>query len=65
MKHTLALVLMVFGIVGCATTTPQETYELPVPDILTKATSYTKQCIWLNNNYIRDDIYLKKIENDI
>lgn len=46
-------------------TTIEETYDLPVPDILTGATSYTKQCIWLNNNYIRDDIYLKKIENDI
>tara|TARA_B100000768_G_C11248287_1_gene362840 strand:+ start:42 stop:1520 length:1479 start_codon:yes stop_codon:yes gene_type:complete len=46
-------------------TNKKETYDLPVPDILTEATSYTKQCIWLNNNYIRDNIYLKKIENDI
>ena len=46
-------------------TNKQETYDLPVPDIVTEATSYTKQCIWLNNNYIRDDIYLKNIGKDI
>ncbi len=36
-----------------------DTYPLPVKDKLTKATAYTKQCFWLNNTYVRDEIYLK------
>ena len=30
-----------------------DTYPLPVADRLTGATSYTKQCFWLNNSYIK------------
>ncbi|MCA0229941.1 MAG: DNA mismatch repair protein [Bacteroidetes bacterium] len=36
-----------------------DTILLPVADQLTKATEYTKYCFWLNNTYIRDEIYLK------
>jgi hypothetical protein len=36
-----------------------DTYPLPIPDKVTGATAYTKQCFWLNDTYIRDDIYLK------
>jgi DNA mismatch repair protein MutH len=37
----------------------EDTYPLPFADELTNATQYTKQCFWLNNTYIRDEIYLK------
>ena len=36
-----------------------DTYPLPTSDKLTSATEYTKQCFWLNNTYVRDEIYLK------
>ena len=36
-----------------------DTYPLPVPDVVTGKKNYTKQCFWLNNKYIRDEIYLK------
>lgn len=36
-----------------------DTYPLPKQDKLTKELDYTKHCFWLNNNYIRDEIYLK------
>lgn len=36
-----------------------DTYPLPTKDKLTKAKEYTKHCFWLNNTYVRDDIYLK------
>lgn len=36
-----------------------DTYFLPKKDKLTKAKEYTKQCFWLNNTYVRDEIYLK------
>lgn len=36
-----------------------DTYTLPKKDKLTGLTEYTKHCFWLNNNYIRDEIYLK------
>jgi DNA mismatch repair protein MutH len=36
-----------------------DTYPLPTNDKLTSATEYTKQCFWLNNTYVRDEIYLK------
>lgn len=36
-----------------------DTYSLPKKDKLTKQTQYTKHCFWLNNSYIRDEIYLK------
>ncbi len=39
-------------------TTTQDIYPLPVPDKLTKVTSYTKHSFWLNDTYIRDSIYL-------
>ena len=36
-----------------------DTYPLPKKDKLTKEKKYTKHCFWLNNSYIRDEIYLK------
>jgi DNA mismatch repair protein MutH len=36
-----------------------DTYPLPIVDKLTKANEYTKHCFWLNNTYVRDEIYLK------
>jgi DNA mismatch repair protein MutH len=36
-----------------------DTYPLPTRDNLTNLTEYTKQCFWLNNIYVRDEIYLK------
>ena len=35
------------------------TYPLPTQDLITGALAYTKHCFWLNNSYIRDEIYLK------
>lgn len=35
------------------------TFELPFADKLTGETEYTKHCFWLNNTYVRDEIYLK------
>lgn len=37
-----------------------DTYSLPKKDKLTKENEYTKHCFWLNNRYVRDEIYLKK-----
>lgn len=37
-----------------------DTYPLPKKDKLTKQMKYTKHCFWLNNSYVRDEIYLKK-----
>ncbi|MDY0201498.1 MAG: Sau3AI family type II restriction endonuclease [Bacteroidales bacterium] len=36
-----------------------DTYPLPIKDGLTKTNEYTKHCFWLNNTYVRDEIYLK------
>lgn len=36
-----------------------DTYPLPIKDKLTKRKEYTKHCFWLNNSYVRDEIYLK------
>lgn len=36
-----------------------DTYELPKKDKVTKLNEYTKHCFWLNNTYVRDQIYLK------
>ncbi|MDP3436203.1 MAG: Sau3AI family type II restriction endonuclease [Bacteroidales bacterium] len=36
-----------------------DTYPLPTIDKLTKAKEYTKHCFWLNNTYVRDEIFLK------
>jgi DNA mismatch repair protein MutH len=41
-------------------TNAEDTYPLPTKDKLTKAKEYTKHCFWLNNTYVRDEIYLKK-----
>ena len=40
-------------------TVASDTYPLPKKDLLTKETKYTKHCFWLNNSYVRDEIYLK------
>ena len=37
----------------------EDTYPLPKKDSLTKAKEYTKQCFWLNNDYVLNQIYLK------
>jgi DNA mismatch repair protein MutH len=36
-----------------------ETYPLPVEDKILKVKEYSKQCFWLKNTYVRDEIYLK------
>ena len=36
-----------------------DTFPLPKKDKLTKEKEYTKHCFWLNNTYVRDEIYLK------
>ncbi len=36
-----------------------DTYELPKKDKLTKQNKYTKHCFWLNNTYVKNEIYLK------
>jgi hypothetical protein len=36
-----------------------DTYPLPTQDKLTHATEYTKHCFWLNNTFVRDEIYYK------
>lgn len=36
-----------------------DTYELPKKDKLTKQNEYTKHCFWLNNTYVKNEIYLK------
>lgn len=41
-------------------TNANDTYPLPKKDKLTKENEYTKHCFWLNNSYVRDEIYLKK-----
>ncbi len=37
----------------------KDTYPLPIRDKLTLATEYTKHCFWLNNTFVRDEIYYK------
>lgn len=37
----------------------KETFPLPIEDKKLKAKEYTKHCFWLNNTYVRDEIYLK------
>ncbi|MDD3060355.1 MAG: Sau3AI family type II restriction endonuclease [Sulfurimonas sp.] len=34
-----------------------DTLPLPVKDKFTKSETYTKHCFWLNNTYVRDNIY--------
>lgn len=36
-----------------------DTYPLPKKDKLTNENQYTKHCFWLNNSYVKDEIYLK------
>lgn len=36
-----------------------DTYTLPKKDKLTKLKEYTKHCFWLNNTYVKNEIYLK------
>lgn len=36
-----------------------DTFPLPIKDKLTKQKEYTKHCFWLNNTYVRDEIYNK------
>lgn len=36
-----------------------DTLPLPVIEKLTNEVIYTKHCFWLNNTYVRDEIYLK------
>lgn len=36
-----------------------DTYPLPVRDSLTGLAEFTKHCFWLNDSFIRDEIYLK------
>jgi len=38
----------------------KDTYPLPVSENSTGAKEYTKQCFWLNWDYVKDEIYLKK-----
>lgn len=38
-----------------------DTSPLPKKDKLTKQNEYTKHCFWLNNIYVKDEIYLKKL----
>jgi DNA mismatch repair protein MutH len=40
-------------------TNAADTYPLPTKDKVTKLKEYTKHCFWLNNTYVRDEIYLK------
>jgi hypothetical protein len=40
-------------------TNADDTFPLPKKDKLTKEKEYTKHCFWLNNTYVRDEIYLK------
>lgn len=37
----------------------EDTSPLPVRDVLTQEDKYTKQCFWLNNDYVRNSIYLE------
>ena len=36
-----------------------DAYELPKKDKLTEQNEYTKHCFWLNNTYVKNEIYLK------
>ena len=36
-----------------------DTYPLPKTDLLTQKNEYTKHCFWLNNIYVKNEIYLK------
>ncbi len=36
-----------------------DTFELPKKDKITKQNEYTKHCFWLNNTYVKNEIFLK------
>jgi DNA mismatch repair protein MutH len=36
-----------------------DTYPLPVTDKFTQSNSYTKQCFWLNSDYVKNEIFSK------
>jgi DNA mismatch repair protein MutH len=36
-----------------------DTYSLPIKDKITQQNEYTKHCFWLNNTYVKNEIYLK------
>ena len=36
-----------------------DTYDLPKKDKVTNQNEYTKHCFWLNNTYVKNEIYLK------
>lgn len=36
-----------------------DTYNLPKKDKVTNQNEYTKHCFWLNNTYVKNEIYLK------
>lgn len=36
-----------------------DAFELPKKDKITKQNEYTKHCFWLNNTYVKNEIYLK------
>lgn len=40
-------------------TNASDTYDLPKKDKLTNQNEYTKHCFWLNNTYVKNEIYLK------
>ena len=37
-----------------------DTFELPKKDKVTALNEYTKHCFWLNNTYVKNEIYLKE-----
>jgi hypothetical protein len=37
-----------------------DTFPLPIIDKLLNVSEYTKHSFWLNNSYVRDEIYLKE-----
>ena len=38
-------------------TKASDTYPLPIQDRITNLNEYTKHCFWLNNSYVRDNIF--------
>ncbi len=40
-------------------TNADDTYTLPTKDKVSNLKEYTKHCFWLNNTYVRDEIYLR------
>ena len=38
----------------------KDTYKLPVNDVHTNSSEYTKHCFWFNREYVKDYIYNPK-----